>query len=252
MEESIDLYDHVCTQNLINICRPLINQGYYLDHDGKLKAVSRVATDMPWVFCRQDDSRRCNLWHGVFFNVFGWLPSPCLECWKVVVRPKTLQDLFELREVQRTLELSSKCGIEVRETVHGLYGGYFYCDSKEDGLLVYETVKKEIKENLKNETPVLLKRGCTEFEHKFGDSSKWEEHITNQQVYMERKLGCFIDTKERIEQPQVVKESIYKRWIEWAYQNGDSTYILYTGGKPLYPPYETYHDELDGGEDNGS
>lgn len=245
MEESINLYDHVKCHNLINICKPLIKQGYYLDLDGKLKSESRVATDMPWVFCRQDDSRRCNLWHSVFFGVFGWLPSQCLECWKVVVRPKTLQDLFELREVQRNLELSSKCGIEVRETVHGLYGGYFYCDSKDQGFEVLKVVREEISKNLKNEAPAFLKRGCTEFEHKFGDSLNWEEHVTEQQIAVEKKLSCFIDTRERIEQPQVVKDSIYKRWIEWAYQNGDPTYSLYTGGKPLYEPYRTYEKEND-------
>lgn len=244
-DTSINLYDHVCTQNLINICKPLINQGYYLDMDGKLKCASRVATDMPWVFCRQDDSRKCNLWHGIFFNVFGWLPSPCLECWKVVVRPKSLKDLFELREVQRDMELSSKCGIEVRDSVHGLYGGYWYCDSIGHGKQVWAAVKKEVDSRLSADTPVMLKRGCTEFELKFGDSANWEEHVNEQQIYMEKKLSCFIDTKERIEQPDVVKEAIYKKWIEYAHANGDSTYRLFTDNKPLYAPYRTYHDEVE-------
>lgn len=242
-EEAINLYSQIANLNLVSLCQPLIKQGWYLDFDGKLKCVSRVATDMPWIFAKQDDSRRCNLWHGIFFNVFGWLPSPCLECWKVVVRPKTVRDLFELHEIQKEFELSSKAGIEVRPSVPGLYGGYFYCDSKDHGLKVFESVKEEIYRRLDNAS-VILKRGCTEFEHKFGDSSEWENHISEQQIFLEKKLSCFIETSERIEQPQVVKEAIYKKWIEWAHQSGDNTYLLFTANTPLYPPYRTYHEEM--------
>lgn len=242
MSEAIDLYSDILSHNLIAMCRPLLDKGYYLDTDGRLKGNSRVATDMPWIFAAQDDHRKCNLWHGIFFNVFGWLPSECTKCWKVVVRPKTLEQLFELHEFQKELGWASKSGIEVRNTVYGLYGGYFYTDSLEQGYKTWEIVSLEVRDRLGPDVPVLLKRGCTEMEHKFGDSSKWDELITDRQLMLEKKLDSFIDSNERIEQPDIVKKAIYKKWIEWAYQSGDETYLNFTGGQPLYPGYVTYND----------
>lgn len=240
--EMIDLYSDVVGTNLIELCRPLLNAGWYLDTDGRLKIFSKPATDMPWIFASQDDSRKCNLWHGAFFNKLGLLPSPCLRCWKVVIRPQTLEDLFELHEIQKDLEWPGKCGIEVRQTVCGLYGGYFYADSLEQGQRVYEIVRREVDQRLACKPTVILKRGCTEFEAHFGDSRKWEEKITARQVALEKKLDCFIESQERIEQPEIVKKSIYKRWIEWAYQSGDMTYQKFTGGQSLHPPVITYHE----------
>lgn len=238
----MDLYALSKDMNLVNICQPLFNSGWYLDTDGKIKTPSKIATNIPWVFVEQEDARKCNLWHGIFFNVFGWLPSACLECWKVVVRPQTVSDLFELHEIQMDMGLFSKCGIEVRESVCGLYGGYFYNDSLDQGYTVQAEVKKEVTKRLEHEAPVILKRGCTEFEHKYGDSYYWESHVSDKQIYMERRLDRFIETHEKTAQPQVVKESIYKRWIEFAHASGDISYKKFTDGKPLYTPYRTYND----------
>ncbi len=244
MEDTIDLYADSANMNLINICKPLLNMGWYLDNDGKLKTPTKIATNIPWIFASQDDTRKCDLWHGVFFNVFGWLPSACLSCWKVVVRPKTLEDLFNLHEMQKEMGLSSKCGIEVRDTVFGLYGGYFYADTQVQGAMIYEEVAREVQKRLAEGTPVIFKRGCTEFEHKYGDSANWQDHVTEEQIHMERRLDRFLETHEKIPQPEVVKHSIYKRWIEYAYSHGDPTYRKFTGGKDLFTPYRTYNDAV--------
>jgi len=236
----VDLYTYSKDGNLLNICQPLIDRGWYLDTDGKIKTPTRIATATPWIFAAQDETRKCGLWHGVFFNVFGWLPSACLECWKVVVRPQTLQDLFNLHELQMQMGLSSKCGIERRQSVCGLYGGYFYTDSLEQGKHIYKEVEKRVKEKLEQDAPIILKRGCTEFEHKFGDSYYWENHVSSGQIELERRLDRFIETQEKIAQPSVVKEAIYKDWIEFAHSSGDPTYKNFTDGQPIYPPYRTY------------
>ena len=69
-----------------------------------------------------------------------WVPSKCMGCWKVVVRLKTLKQLFSLLQLQMRMGRPSKCGIEVRESVNGLYGGYFYNHSLEEGLECYSAV----------------------------------------------------------------------------------------------------------------
>jgi len=240
---SSDLYSQIASYNVLELCKPLLDQGWHLGTDGKLRATTRLATNIPWVFAVQDETRKCSLWHSIFFGVLGMLPSPCLGCWKVVVRPKTLADLFELHEIQKEMGIPSKCGIEVREQVHGLYGGYFYNDSPEQGQRVYEQVRDAVGERLAPDTKVILKRGCTEFEIKFGDSSQWDSLITDYQLEIETKLDCFIETRERIEQQESIRKSIFKRWIEWAHASGDETYLQFTDGRLLYPSVTTYHKD---------
>ena len=31
--------------------------------------------------------------------------------------------------------------------------------------------------------------------------------------------------------------------LEWAFQNGDESYLVFTGGKPIEKPPVTYHEE---------
>ena len=40
-----------------------------------------------------------------------------------------------------------------------------------------------------------------------------------------------------------MKDSVRKKWTEYAYANGDMTYKLRTNGKPLYKPYVKYYNK---------
>ena len=89
-------------------------------------------------------------------------------------------------------------------------------------------------------TRIILKRGCTELEHLMGDSDKWE--ITPEQEFIEAMVTNYlVDENMSLNQPEHFIWNVKRRWIEFAWQNGDPTYMLYTNGKPLYPPYVTYH-----------
>ena len=162
--------------------------------------------------------------------------------------------LFELEMLQRQLNLPSKCGIEKRAHVHGLYGGYFYNESKEEGVSCYNIVYAAMSQNEilrplldfvdeEGRTQnLLLKRACTEFEHLCGDSSKWE--VTQEQLAIESLVNRYVvaDDFERI-QPEILVRHVRRTWIEFAYQWADPTYAQLTGGEPLYPHYVTYHQE---------
>ena len=49
-------------------------------------------------------------------------------------------------------------------------------------------------------------------------------------------------------QPEWITARTIKEWIVYAYKNKDETYKEFTGGEPLFPPYVTYHQEV---EENG-
>jgi len=250
-------YQSVSDDDIISKFRPMLqNAGWKLrDEDGKIcVGSSSIAWDTPWHHVCHDAFLDCQRWHHVLFDLFSrtmppdeaFVPSACQQCWKVVVRPDTLLGLFSLLDLQKHLGRPSKCGIETRPYVNGLYGGYFYNHSLEEGLECYKIVREKVDEtpHLGKDTSVILKRACTEFEKKMGDSSKWV--ITPKQIYIETLVNkWFVRNDVYREQPQHAIANVHKKWIEWAYANGDETYKHFTNGKPLYVPVKTYHHLVD-------
>ena len=250
-------YQMVSDDDIISRFRPLLqNGGFRLrDEDGKICAVVKgMAWDTPWHHVVHSAFLDCQRWHKILFDLFsltmppgqGFVPSACQQCWKVVVRPKTLLKLFSLLDLQKYLNLPSKCGMEVRPYVNGLYGGYFYNHSLEQGIECYKTVREKVNEtpNLGESTPVILKRACTEFEMRLGDSSKWV--VTPHQLRIETTVNkWFVRNDVTRQQPPHAISNVHRKWIEYAYMNGDETYKLFTDGKPLYKPVETYHHLAD-------
>jgi hypothetical protein len=212
------------------------NRGLHIRDDGKIEPNMGRTWNSPWVHIRIAGNRDCFLWKDVMFPAYNFVPSGCQSCWKTVVRPSTLEQLMGLYEIQKKLDLPSKCGIELREYVHGLYGGYFYADSLEEGREQYRIVREAVPA----EIPVILKRACTEYEMKIGPSNKWE--VTEYQKKIERYISdIFVSDVKRIPQPEFLVENVMKKWVRWAYAHGDPTYKLYTGAMKLYPDYVTYH-----------
>lgn len=256
MKEKESLYDWLVNRDIVEWVKPLILQaGWYWREDGKLAAQMMPGIyDTPWHHVKSDWRLKCGLWHQIMFDLVGqvlpsgkrFVPSKCQNCFKVVVRPQNLVQLFALKDVQITLDRPCKCGIERRETVHGLYGGYFYNVGLEEGLECYKIVREAISINkyLGEDVPVILKRGCTEYEHAVGDSDEWE--ITDEQRMIEGLLDRWLVVDD-IEHKQAEKliHHVHRKWIEWAYAMGDPTYSQFTGGKPLYPPYKTYEHMLE-------
>ena len=250
-------FGQITAQDVIEWCRPLFEtRGYYLrDSDGKIAFEGKMAWDTPWHHVKHAHGLDCHLWHQVLFEIIftrmgqqKWVPGMCHECWKVVVRPPTLRGLLALLNVQEKLGHPSKCGIETRETVHGLYGGYFYNRSLQEGMDCYRMVRKAVDEDpvLGKDVRVILKRACTEFEMRCGPSDKWE--MTPQQAHVEAVVNSvFVHDIVARKQPDWAISRVHTRWIQWAYAMGDPTVFEYTDGKPLYPPYQTYHHLVEDG-----
>lgn len=254
VEKELNYYDWIVSNDIFEWVKPLIeNSGWrWRESDGKIYSQLKPSiVETPWHHVKTDYRLKCGLWHQIMFDLVGnklpnnqkFVPSKCQNCYKVVVRPKTVKQLFALKNLQGELNCPSKCGIERREAVHGLYGGYFYNVGLKAGLEKYEIVVEAVKKNkyLGKEIAdkIILKKACTEYEHAVGDSAKWE--ITDAQLHIEGLLERWLimDDVELI-QPEKMIHHVHRRWIEWAYANGDPTYAHFTGGKPLYPSYSTY------------
>ena len=146
--------------------------GMYLREDNRVGVKIERVVDSPWLYVAEDETRFCPLYHKVFFPALGIIHSRCLNCWKVVTNPRTVLELVRCYNIQKRIGTMAKCGIEIRDYVPANYGCYWYNDTLGEGL----DKKAEVKEELEKEgidIPVILKRGCTEFEQKMPNPNTW-------------------------------------------------------------------------------
>lgn len=267
------------TPDIATLLKPLREAGWHWDADsGKLvPSPSSITDDTPWITQNLDFD--CFLWNRIFHHGVAqerMVHTHCQNCFKIVVMPRTHRELLRLEEYQETCGMRCKCGIEIREYVSRPYGGYFY--SWEDGELEehlyridgedagrfrvvndiaaidkgrakYEIVKAAMAEHVQiedGEIPVILKRGCTEFEAHCGPTDEPRyRHISDEQLALEAGIDEHVAYDEGhfiAKQPDVVKDAIRMRWAEFAHYIGDMSYIEWLG-HPISVPPVTYHEE---------
>lgn len=237
-------YGELSAKDFWNFGKQLIGSGWAMTKQGKLTPMFDLApaVDSPWCHAAMDKERDCLMWHKIQFDIFGLLPSNCMECWKVVSRPNSLEQLFAQYELQKKLGYASKSGIEVRNYVHGLYGGYWYTNSLDEGQARWKEVKDAIHAEISPDIEVVLKRACTEMELKYGRSDRWQ--IPEGQLEFEEIIYEMFDMEDQYDYGQTpeIMNHIQQRWIEWGYQNGDPTSLKYLDGQTLWPETIKYHD----------
>ncbi len=240
-----------------NLCPKLSPhlQGYRIDLTSqKLIAANPpgINWNTPWHYINDDPKRaaKCRKLL-LLFKVLNFKPSFCRDsCWKVVVNPRTLRELYHLRDIQLDMvkvdsECWCKCGIEMRPTNGGiLYGGYFYVNSKEAGLERWQEVVDLIGVGI----PVILKRHCTEMELRFGDPERYiSPPDAEQQEEMYFRMMDMSDLDD-YSQPEFALLQVEQNWIAFAWKYGTpedrrEIEIDHNNGKPLYPACRTYHPE---------
>jgi len=217
---------------------------------GALLLVQNQTWETPWYHIKGVGYKPCGIYMNILFKLLDVLPSGCLSCWKVVVRPRTLRELFALKRIMEELDLPSKCGIERRDYVKGLYGGYFYNDSYEEGTTCYRVVRAVVDEQISPDIPVMLKRGCTEMEMRFGDPREWKQ--TTEMSVIERLLMSNIvhDNYPSQQNPLIINHVLCE-WVRWAYSHGDETYKDYTGGEDIGINYVRFNEDEGTSQERG-
>ncbi len=145
-----------------------------------------------------------------------FIPTECQECYKVVIRPESYDELLSLYPIMKELDFASKLGIEKREEVDALYGAYFYCNSLKEGLERLDIVNFAL---TGTNMQAFLKRGCTEYEAEFGPSDNW--YLTPGQVEIEEEVfsRVKIDNFKRPQTETDIKE-IMAGWKVFADELG--------------------------------
>lgn len=226
----------------------LTQQGFIWDpDDGKMRQKGQLSlmNNTPWCHARSSADKKCGLDHNIIYNNWRIITPRCLECWKVVVAPRTFHQLMQLEKLQLSMNVDSKCGIELRDYTPRHYGGYFYTGSIDKGRARWKEVRDAVEayEGLGPEVAktVILKRGCTEYEMSSGPSNFWS--MNKEQEQMLENIESFVDVRQSLfEQSTQLKRNIRMKWIIWAHSHGDFSYVDYNGGKKLYPGYVSYHE----------
>jgi hypothetical protein len=241
------------------------NPGYfYRNEDGKIDCVKRMTADPPWAYIKPGLNQNCQFCHTVLFNVIlekKKVPIQCHSCWKVVLMPRDIEELFAAYLLIKELDIPGKCGTEGdRANTDRLYGAYFYNNSLQEGLECWKKVKAAVERDKVYESDllgapvkvkfgngydsmpnVILKRACTEFEQACGPSDQWTWDEEQQEI--ERiTANSFCQDIMLIRQTDIQLSRLYYAWIHKAFQWGDQKYKMFTNYNRMYPPPVTYHD----------
>lgn len=207
--------------------------------------------ETPWMFHTEKESERnCTLWHKIYFDKFGLLPRGCMNCWKIVARPKNLDQLFELDKLQSKMDIPCKCGVDIRptETYKGIHLGFWYCPlgDMDKARELFVEVRRKVRGALSLDTPVILKRGCTEMENHFGVSNEWNypQSMRNMEDLLETTI---VVEEEKPPQTSYIRIHVINFWIQYSHRMGDKTARKYVKDFPTSMgsiPTATYHEKL--------
>lgn len=101
------------------------------------------------------------------FKRFKVIPEYCFDCYKVLIAPRTVVELFKLlmlfEKMALPLDNTRKCMVEVRRDCSGAYKGLVYCRGMGEGNEVRKLVRNAVSVEISPQVPVTLKRGCSEY-----------------------------------------------------------------------------------------
>lgn len=220
------LFEELSSVRITDALRAGARQNMFkMDSDGKIRIKTTSELDSPWLITKPDPLRCCHVWNPIWFAFFQMIPVGCLNCWKIIYRPRNLRQLFMIWEKQKRSGHVAKSGAE-RRGYSGEKGGYLSCwyTPLDVGLKGGRELFKEVSWALPG-LPLHLKRGCTEMEDHFGPSDKWDAHRT-EFAAMEAFLENLFEIPEwRFDTPQALELDAKRRLIIHAFEHGDKTYL---------------------------
>jgi len=203
----------------------------------------------------------CNR-HMHMFNKFNAISEYCFDCLKISIKPRNVIELIKLLIVFDKLELPNdntrKCLVECRDNIPGTYTGLVYCIGIEEAQSMCRTIEKVVMEEISNNIPVFIKRGCSEHDVAFPGFAKvipgqkameyndiWSEYeeIVDKEYVDDSQDGMLDSHNEPTYTIQDAK-AVYL-WLMYAATIGDLSYLDITGGGELpaltnikRPPFE--------------
>ena len=180
--------------------------------------------------------------HTMVFSRFNIIPRYCFDCYKVLIEPRTVVELFKLMMVFEKLKLPNdntrKCTVECREQLSGTYKGLIYCRGIEEGEEICKMLQKVVQEEISKMIPVTFKRGCSEFPLAYpeyahtGQGKAAMEYKEEWQVYEDlAETQLIINTQpsanSTFNSPEYTSDDahVMLTWLKYAATIGDKSYL---------------------------
>jgi len=212
--------------------------------DGKFELARQDS--QRYIFNAGEFDRPCGFLNRFMFgNVYGKaaVPFGCRDCYKVKVTSSTLRQLMAVKEISEEFSCLAKSGAEVDNYENqSLYGTYFYLLGIQKARAVYRAVRRLIDAHAKlgPDVKVVIKRGCTNYEHHCGPSNQYtfDPRLREIEDYFSAR---YIQKKgEQTFEKKFDDTMRLLDMVRTAYRIGDDTYKDFTGGKDLLPATVTY------------
>ena len=220
--------------------------GYELDERFSLQ-ISRGIPPRMWEAAPRNGCFRCM----AMFNDFGVVSRYCFDCYKVVISPRSVVELFKLLLAYEKMVLphdnTRKCMIESRDYCSGNYKGYIYNRGKDEGKEVLKIVRDVIDESISPDVPVTFKRGCSEYAQVYPEYAQIDADTDPMEYRKDWKFYedfvdenyVFRDTVDAVGDGKADYPSrelfAMQYWLRYAATIGDMSYLVLTEGKTLAP-----------------
>ena len=182
--------------------------------------------------------------HITVFNKFNIIPRNCFNCYKVLIEPRTVMELFKLLVIFDNIKFSAdntrKCMVECREEISGAYKGFIYCLNPKEGEEIAGWMSQVVSEEISNKIPVTLKRGCSEYALVYPEYAQIRnteeimEYKEEWQQYEDMVDKDYIADKNKVKtfnKPAYTlnEAKIMLAWLKYAATIGDLSYLEITG-----------------------
>ena len=200
-----------------------------------LKNLNETEYNFTEIFRKNTTNLNCKR-HFEVFNKFNIIPEFCFSCYKVQVEPRNLIDLIKLYIVFDKLNLnknnSRKSFIEVRPNIGGAYKGLIYCTGLEEAEKIENLINPIIKTAINNETPISIKRGCSEFAISYPKFKDKKSNMEYEKTWKEKEN---IIDKQQLNKEEIILNDtisgftlndflIMKNWLMYAKKINDINY----------------------------
>jgi hypothetical protein len=180
------------------------------------------------------------LFHKVYEQ--SCVPMGCSACFKIKAAPKTVAGLAALSGILEALPHHAKCGLDFYNPhSRDIYAGFVYLSGLEAARQAYGPLRAAIDAHpdLGPSVRLTIKRGCSEHEAHCGPSDQWS--FDPAMADFEAKARQVYSPNRPDELPlRLRKAAQMVKWIAFAYQMGDDSYLSLTGGKPLFAATVSY------------
>ncbi len=187
----------------------------------------------------------CNR-HMALFNIFNIIPKYCFNCYKVIIEPRNVIELFKIMMIfeKHTFpdDNTRKCLVEGRPKVAGTYKAIVYCRSIEKGKEIIKILQQVLSAEVSNNISVALKRGCSEYAILYPAYAKIEQGVVPMEYKDEWKeyedradksavVNKTPNAKDTHNRPTYVLDDykVMLTWLKYAATIGDNSYLKISG-----------------------